>query len=85
MKRSKARLLPVDKFVLLEVVVLVFIHRILTLQNSKPEAARTSKNFDFHGFKKIKLMMNAFVLLYFSYCPLIWMFHDRKIGRLTTK
>ena len=30
----------------------------------------------FMGSKKIKLMMNTFVLSYFSYCPLVCTFHD---------
>ena len=33
----------------------------------------------FMDSKKIELMMNTFVLSYFSYRPLLWMFHDRKI------
>jgi len=35
--------------------------------------------------KKIKTMMNTFVFSYFSYCPLIWMFHDRKIDNKINK
>ena len=30
--------------------------------------------------KKIKLMMNTFIMSQFSYCPLIWMFHDRNVN-----
>ena len=29
--------------------------------------------------------MNIFVLSQFSYCPLIWMFHDRKIEQKINK
>ena len=39
----------------------------------------------FMDSNKIKLMMNAFVLSHFSYCPLIWMFHDRKIDNKINK
>ena len=30
--------------------------------------------------KKLKLMMNTFIMSQFSYCPLIWMFHDKNIN-----
>ena len=33
----------------------------------------------FMDSKKIKLMMNTLILSHLSYCPLIWIFHDRKI------
>ena len=39
----------------------------------------------FMGSKTIKLTMNTFVLSQFSYCPLIWMFHDRKIDNKINK
>ena len=29
---------------------------------------------------KLKLLMKAFVISQFSYCPLIWMFHDRNLN-----
>ena len=29
---------------------------------------------------KLVLMMNTFVMSQFSYCPLIWIFHDRRIN-----
>ena len=35
--------------------------------------------------KKIKLMMNTLILSHFSYCPRIWMFHDRKIENKINK
>ena len=38
-----------------------------------------SRISNFMDSKKIKLMMNTLILSHFSYCPLIWMFHDRKI------
>ena len=30
--------------------------------------------------KKLKLMMKTFIMSQFSYCPLIWMFHDKNIN-----
>ena len=30
-------------------------------------------------------MMNTLILSHFSYCPLIWMFHDRKIENKINK
>ena len=26
---------------------------------------------------QLELTMNTFIMLHFSYCPLVWMFHDR--------
>ena len=34
---------------------------------------------------RIVLMMNTFVMSQFSYCPLIWMFHDRRINNKVNK
>ena len=39
----------------------------------------------FMDSKKIKLVMNTLILSHFSYCPLIWMFHDRKIENKINK
>ena len=44
--------------------------------------ARISKFMD---TEKIVLMMNTFVMSQFSYCPLIWMFHDRRINDKVNK
>ena len=44
--------------------------------------ARKSKIMD---TDRIVLMMNAFVMSQFSYCPLIWMFHDRRINNKVNK
>ena len=32
--------------------------------------------------EKLKLMMKAFVMSQFSYCSLIWMFHNRNINKI---
>ena len=37
------------------------------------------------GQDKVKLIMNAFIKSHFSYCPLIWMFHDRKSNNRINK
>ena len=34
----------------------------------------------FMSFEQRKLIINAFVTSHFSYCPLIWMFHSRKLN-----
>ena len=33
--------------------------------------------FKHMNFSQCKLIANAFIMSYFSYCPLIWMFHSR--------
>ena len=44
--------------------------------------ARISKFMD---TDRIVLMMNTFVMSQFSFCPLIWMFHDRRINNKVNK
>ena len=39
--------------------------------------ARLSK---FMSFKKKRILMKTFVESQFGYCPLIWMFHSRKVN-----
>ena len=34
---------------------------------------------NFMNIKKNKVLMKAFFMAQFSYCPLIWMFHSRKL------
>ena len=34
---------------------------------------------------KLRIMMNTFVMSQFSYCPLIWMFHDRSVNKKINK
>ena len=31
-------------------------------------------------FQKVKMLMNAFFTCQFSYCPLTWMFHSKKLN-----
>ena len=38
---------------------------------------------NYMGEGKIKLIMTAFIMSHFSYCPLIWMFHDRATNNRT--
>ena len=35
--------------------------------------------------EKLRIMMNTFVISQFSYCPLIWMFHDRSVNKKINK
>ena len=30
--------------------------------------------------EKTRMVMRAFIMSHFSYCPLIWMFHDRRVN-----
>ena len=35
---------------------------------------------------QLRLIMNAFILSQFGYCPLVWVFHSRKLNnRITSK
>ena len=35
--------------------------------------------------EKLRVMMNAFVVSQFSYCPIVWMFHDRSVNKKINK
>ena len=35
--------------------------------------------------EKLQTVMNAFILSQFSYCPVIWMFHDRNVNSKINK
>ena len=35
--------------------------------------------------EKLKVMMNAFIVSQFGYCPLVWMFHDRSVNKKINK
>ena len=35
--------------------------------------------------EKFRIMMNTLVISQFSYCPLVWMFHDRSVSRRISK
>ena len=37
------------------------------------------------GSDKLRLLMNSFIKAQFSYCPLIWMFHDRCLNAKVNK
>ena len=32
------------------------------------------------AFDQTRLILNSFITLYFSYCPIAWMFHSRKLN-----
>ena len=40
---------------------------------------------NFMNIKKNKVLMKAFFMAQFSYCPLIWMFHSRKLNNQINK
>ena len=33
------------------------------------------------GFDQRRLVLNSFIKLHFSYCPIVWMFHSRKLNK----
>ena len=35
--------------------------------------------------EQLASLMNAFIMSHFSYCPLVWMFHDRNINKKVNK
>ena len=35
--------------------------------------------------EKLRIVMNVFVMSQFSYCPLVWMFHDRLVNEKINK
>ena len=39
----------------------------------------------FMNFKKRKVLMKAYFMAQFSYCPLIWMFHSRTVNNEINK
>ena len=56
------------------------------MQNSRTETKCTVRGYHLHGFLKRRMFLNAFFLIQFGYCPLVWMFQSRsknnKINRL---
>ena len=44
--------------------------------------ARAAKFMD---HEMLQTVMNAFILSQFSYCPLIWLFHDRNVNNIINK
>ena len=34
---------------------------------------------------QLELTMTSFIMSHFSYCPLVWMFHDRKLNKKINK
>ena len=34
---------------------------------------------------RLRLLMNSFINAQFSYCPLVWMFHDRNLNAKVNK
>ena len=44
-----------------------------------------ARGVKFMDQEKLKTVMNAFILSQFSYCPVIWMFHDRSVHNKINK
>ena len=36
---------------------------------------------DYMSFDERKIIMKAFITSQFSYCPLVWMFHSKRLGK----
>ena len=50
------------------------------MRKSKGKIKGFGKDRTFHEYRKKKIFMNAFFNALFSYCPLTWMFHSRKLN-----
>ena len=48
----------------------------------QPAIARVAK---YMNVQKLGIMMNTFVMSQFSYCPLVWMLHDRSVNKKIKK
>ena len=48
------------------------------MQKSKPKITRYCKDFKLSNKSKLRLITNAFFSFQFGYCPLVWMFHNRR-------
>ena len=48
-----------------------------TLCDGKSKTLCLSKGIQYIGTEKVILIMRSFIESHLSYCPLIWMFHDR--------
>ena len=56
------------------------------MQKSWPEASCACKSCKIHGPREIADSVEyAFILSQFSYCPVIWMFHDRNVNNKINK
>ena len=45
----------------------------------KPHAFAHISNYV--DVEKLRIMVNSFVVSQFSYCPLVWMFHDSSVNK----
>ena len=61
--------------------LLTFEPHINTLcKKASSKISALSRLTPYMDFRKKRLLMNAFFNSQFSYCPLIWMFHSRKLN-----
>ena len=56
----------------------IHINSLCKKANQKLHALARISNF--MSFEKRKVIMKAFILSQFNYCPLIWMFHNRELN-----
>ena len=55
------------------------------MQKASQELLALSRIAIYMGQERLRLLMNAFVMSQFSYCSLIWMYHDRTLNNTVNK
>ena len=50
------------------------------MQESLVEVKCSCKSYALYELGQRRLIMNAFIFSQFGYCPLVWMFHSRKLN-----
>ena len=46
-----------------------------------PKLHALARVANYMNVEKLRIMKNTFVMSQFSYCPLVWMFHDRSVNK----
>ena len=59
-------------------------HIVSSLETAGQKLHALARISNYVDVEKLRVMMNAFIISQFSYCPLVWMFHDRS-SRLIRK
>ena len=55
------------------------------MQRASQKLHAFAREFPFMNPDKLRLLMNSFIKSQFSYCPLIWMLHDRGLNSKVNK
>ena len=55
-------------------------HLISLCKKVRRKLAVLAKLSKFRSFKQMRILMKTFLESQFGYCPLIWMFHSRKVN-----